>query len=215
MPKKARGSVVAATSAIFGALSALLAVMPLSFPFPLIPYLKFDVAELPVVVAFLGFGPLPGSIAAITYWMVLNVVGEWAPIGPLMKFLSVSSMLLGFWAGYRFTSRFRAACLLAFIFGSLLRVAVMTAANYVVLVILFPFFLDYAVAAVSMVTGWALEPGMGGLMLVMLFTAVFNVIHVAISLAPSALIVQNLARDGLFLGFKEPWMMAAHQRKRL
>ena len=138
-----RASLVAATSAIFGALAAVLAVLPLSFPFPLIPYLRFEVAEIPVVIAFLGFGPLPGIVSALTYWGVLTLVGEFTPIGPAMKFLAVASMLLGLWVGFKLSKNsYRLGLTLGFLFGSLLRVLAMTAANYVILLYLFPEFLD-------------------------------------------------------------------------
>jgi len=90
MPRhlESRISLLVAISTVFGALSAVLAMMPLSFSFPLIPYLKFDIAEIPVVTAFLGFGPFPGFISALTYWLILNIFGEWAPIGPAMKFIA-------------------------------------------------------------------------------------------------------------------------------
>jgi len=209
-------SLIAATSAVFGALAALLAVLPLSFPFPPIPYLKFDIAEIPVVAAFLGFGPLPGFFSAITYWLVLTIVGEFTPIGPAMKFISVASMLLGFWAGYKLTCRQRLACFLAFSLGSLSRVAVTTLANYVVLVILFPKpFLEYAANALSLFLGVTLPPTILALTLILIFTAFYNIIHVALSLFPSIVLVQYMARDGLFLRMREPWMLSIAQRKKL
>ncbi|MEM1775671.1 MAG: hypothetical protein QW079_01920, partial [Nitrososphaerota archaeon] len=117
-----RNTVIISVSTIFGALSAILAMLPLSFPFPLVPYLKFDIAEMPVYVAFLSFGPIPGFTSALTYWFVLNMFGEWAPIGPLMKFIAVASTLSGFMLGSRILSKRFSMYLQVFFYGVLVRV---------------------------------------------------------------------------------------------
>ena len=204
---------VAASSTVFGALAAVLAVLPLSFPFPIIPYLKFDLAEIPVVVAFLGFGPLPGAISALTYWGVLTLVGEFTPLGPAMKFLAVGAMLLGFWTGLKASRDHRLCLALGFAFGSLLRVLATTAANYVVLLILFPEFLDMACHFVSAVLGVNLGSAASAFLVVLGFTAVFNVLHVILSLVPSIFLMNCMVRDGLFLTLKRPWLHAVLGRK--
>ena len=202
-----RASLVAATSAIFGALAAVLAVLPLSFPFPLIPYLRFEVAEIPVVIAFLGFGPLPGIVSALTYWGVLTLVGEFTPIGPAMKFLAVASMLLGLWVGFKLSKNsYRLGLTLGFLFGSLLRVLTMTAANYVILLYLFPEFLDYAIQALSASLGIQFGCLGTAFTLILIFTAVFNVLHMMLSLFPSLFLLNCMVKDGLFLNFKKPWI---------
>jgi riboflavin transporter FmnP len=212
---EARISLVISISTVFGAFSAILAMMPFSFSFPLIPYLKFDIAELPVVTAFLGFGPVPGFISALTYWLVLNVFGEWTPIGPAMKFIAVASMLLGLWVSYKLALRFRIPYISVFIFGSLLRVLATTVSNYLVLVVIAPFFLEFAVKSLSITLGLEMEAGLGGLILVLAFTAVYNVLHVALSLFPSIFLVKNLSKQGLFLNLKQPWIIALIKQKKI
>lgn len=211
---EARLSLVIAISTVFGAFSAILAMMPLSFSFPLIPYLKFDIAEIPVVTAFLGFGPVPGFISALTYWLVLNVFGEWTPIGPAMKFIAVASMLAGLWVSYKLLSRFRMPYISLFIFSSLVRVLATTACNYLVLVVVAPFFLEFAVKSLSVALCLEMEAGLGGLLLVLVFTTVYNILHVALSLLPSMLLVKNLSKQGLFLNLKQPWVLQAMVEKR-
>ena len=66
-------------------LAALLALLPLSFSYPIIPYLKFDIAEIPVVLAFFLLGPEAGLISSIVYWVILLLVGSYTPLGPTMK----------------------------------------------------------------------------------------------------------------------------------
>ena len=201
-----RLSLAIASSAVFGALASVLAALPLSFPFPVIPYLKFDVAEIPVFLAFLGFGPLPGFISALTYWGILNLVGEFVPIGPAMKFLAVVSTLTGIWAGLRLSRSVRLGIPLCFTLGIAVRVLVMSLANYVVLVILFPEFLEFASFLVSQSLGITLEAGLSALILVLIFTAIYNAIHVFLSLIPSIFFLNFMIKDGLFLSFARPWL---------
>ncbi len=212
---EARISLIIAISTVFGALSAVLAMMPLSFSFPLIPYLRFDIAEIPVVTAFLGFGPVPGFISSLTYWLVLNIFGEWSPIGPAMKFIALASMLVGLWVSYKLASRFRIPYIAVFIFSSLMRILATTASNYLVLVVFMPFFLEFAVKSLSIALGLEIEVGLGGLLLILAFTAIYNILHVALSLLPSIFLVKNFCKQGLFLNLKEPWIITLIKQKKI
>ena len=91
-----------------------------------------------------------------------------------------------------------------FVFGSLLWVLATTISNYLVLVVIAPFFLEFAVKSLLITLGLEMEAGLGGLILVLAFTAVYNVLHVALSLFPSILLVKNLSKQGLFLNLKQP-----------
>lgn len=210
-----RVSLLIAISTVFGALSGVLAMMPLSFSFPLIPYLKFDIAEIPVVTAFLGFGPFPGFISALTYWLVLNIFGEWSPIGPAMKFIAVASMLAGLWVSYKLVSRFRTPWFMVFLFSSLTRILATSISNYVLLALTAPFFLEYAVGFLSLALGMEIEAGVGGLLIVLFFTAIYNTLHVVLSLFPSIMLVKNFCRQGMFLNLKEPWIITVVKQKKV
>jgi len=181
-----------AASSTFGALSAIAAFAPLSFPFPLIPYLKFDLAEIPVTFAFLTFGPVPGIVSSILYLIILNFFGQFAPIGPTLKFLAVVSMLLGIWVGGILSRKLKfnllATSILIGIFSIIIRVVILTVANYVVIWILMPEFLKYATYILSETLKTNLEPNIGGLVVVLAFTALFNSLHVLLSLVPSIII---------------------------
>jgi len=187
-------------SAVFAALSAILTILPLSVPFPIIPYLKFDVAEIPVLTAFLVFGTLPGLVSALTLWVILNVFGSWAPIGPAMKFAAIISTLIGVWIGSGFRnapmgvlkSRFRV--FLMFIMAALVRVMVMGLFNYVILWWLFPFFIDIASKSISLTTGLSLTGDLEKMFWIMTFTALFNVLHTLISLIPSMAAAKTVER---------------------
>jgi len=188
-----RLSLLISATSIFGALASILAILPLSIPYPPIPYLKFDLAEIPVMVALLCFGPIPGVGSALIYWAVLLLRGEFSPIGPSMKFLAVFSMLIGLWIGAKIFRGSRFTLYLSFLLGIFLRVLSMSAMNYLVAYLLFPNFMSLAARTISMVLGIKISGGLSCLITVLAFTAVFNLIHSILSIAPSILIVKYIS----------------------
>lgn len=198
-------------SATFGALSAILAILPLSFSFPILPYLKFDIAEFPVVIAFLLYGPIPGMLSATVYWLVLNLVGSFVPIGPAMKFASVVSMLLGMWIAFylfrRLTGRKLVVFVSAIILGTMLRIVVMSILNYIVLYFLFPYFLEFAANSLSKALGYSFSSQIEVLILTLIITAVFNALHTIFSVIPSFVVVNNLLVRGNIPKIKIPWIV--------
>lgn len=202
-------------SAIFGALAAIMTILPLSFPFPLIPYLRFDLAELPVIIAFLLYGPIPGLTSSIVYWLILNIVGSFAPIGPLMKFLAVISTIIGIWIGVKMynksTSTMRIITFLTLILSMsiLVRVLITTLANYIVIWILFPTFLEYAAKSLSGFLKVTFSTNFDKLILILIITAIYNVIHVLLSIIPSYGIVAHILNRGIIVKIKDPWVIKA------
>src|SRR2546430_16430052 len=88
-------TVVIAGAATFGALAALISLLapPAIQPsFPILFYLKFDVAEIVDVAAFLIFGPVAGLVTAAVHGPILTAApGGAGPFGESLKFLSVLS----------------------------------------------------------------------------------------------------------------------------
>ena len=191
-----RLSLTIACSSIMAGLAALLALLPLSFNYPIIPYLKFDVAEIPVVLAFFLLGPEAGLISSIVYWVILLLVGSYTPLGPTMKFIAVISMVAGLWLGFRLLKNPRWGLLLGSCIGCLLRVLTMGILNYLILVFLFPEFLEIAAASISMVLGLRFSGEGMALILVIVFTALFNVLHTVLSIIPAYLLVRSIAGIG-------------------
>ena len=98
----ARRSVSLTGAAVMGALAALTTVIlpaRIQPSFPILPFLKFDPAELFSVLAFLIFGPIPALVTATVHWMFLTATGTDTPLGPAVKFASVLSTLFGLWLG--------------------------------------------------------------------------------------------------------------------
>lgn len=192
-----RGLVEACVGGILAALSVVMTMAKLAFPFLMLPYLKFELAEIPVVIAAASLPPRVSLYASLAYWFVLLLVGEWTPIGPTMKFLAVISTVAGVLAASAIVRRRgRLWALLCFALSSLIRTGVMTLANYAVLLFVMPGFLEYASQLLH-----ASGIGVGGegvLLVVLALTALYNVLHVAMDLAVSLPISRALERTSVY-----------------
>ncbi len=190
-------------------ISAAMALMPLSFSYPPIPYLRFDLAEVPVFLALLGFGPLAGFLSATVYFMALLLIGQFSPVGPLMKYAAVVSTFTGIYAGAKLVNRYgRIRLAVAGTLGAALRIAAMTAINYVVLVVLFPEFLEFAVGTLSAFMGTKLDILTTGLLLVLAHTAIYNALHTVMSLALSVTVLKAVLAAGAPRPGWKPWISA-------
>lgn len=208
-----RLSLLISTTSIFGALASILAVLPLSIPFPPIPYLKFDLAEIPVTIALFCFGPISGIGAALIYWAVLLLVGEWSPIGPSMKFIAVFSMLIGLWIGAKVSKGSGFMLYLSFLLGIFFRILSMSAMNYLIAYLLIPGFMRSAAETISLVLDINVSGELSCLIIVLIFTAIFNLIHSIVSIVPSIMIVKYISSKELTPYLKKTWYMAILERK--
>ena len=87
---------------IFTALAAALNVYGPKIPFPLSPFLYYQLWEIPIVIAFLMAGPKSGiTVSAINTLILLFVFPGSLPTGPLYNFAAVLAMLLGIYIPYR------------------------------------------------------------------------------------------------------------------
>jgi len=208
-----------AGAAVFAALAAILTLARAAVPFPLIPYLQIDFAELPIMISFFVFGPLAGVVTELVHWLFLNETGSDAPLGPAIKLVAVISTFFGFWLGSLVYSRFsrtqkRTGLGLSLMFGlgMLLRVAAMTLMNYLVLVYIGPVFLgvDYMAFARSTIiatTGWQFGGDTIVLVWVLVFTAVYNVINLLVASIPAGLIVSPMTNSFRQMTSVETWLM--------
>lgn len=195
---------VASASCLAG-LAALLAALPLSFPYPIIPYLRFDLAEIPVFLAFLLLGPWAGMFSSIVYWLILLLVGSFSPLGPTMKFAAVLSTLIGLWVGFKIRTSPRMGLIIGCALGCVIRVAVMNLFNYIISVYVFPGFLEFAAASISAFLGIEISDQLTALTMSIIFTSIFNVLHVPLSIIPAYLVVESLMRSGWRIEAGELW----------
>lgn len=173
MPSPVNRTAKLSLTALTAALALAFSVLKLEAPFPVLPYLKFDLAEVPVTLGFLLCG-LPYGVAAETVHFLGLVARGADPLGAFMKFLAVVSMFLG---AYRFSSAVTRLAL-----GVAARVAAMTLANYAYFYLLFPGFLGYALKYT------------GSVYALFAYTALFNVIHGAATMAFSMLVVREVKK---------------------
>jgi len=121
----------------FTALSVALVLSPAKVPAPYAPFLKYQIWEIPIVAAFILYGPPVGVAVATMNTIVLLAVypGE-LPTGPLYNLAAILSMLLGVYIMHRLTaerfSRGREAILTASstALGIVTRVVFMSIVNW-------------------------------------------------------------------------------------
>lgn len=203
-----------AGSAVFSALAILLAgaSQALGLNFPLIPYLQFDIGEVAIILAFFMFGPVPGLVSSVVEFAGLMVFGQQIPIGPVLKLLALVSTVAGMWAGAKLAARGTDTSLLRLagwsaIAGAAARAAVTTTANLYLVVYL------YGLAAVE---GFVKAPfaliGLGltnsnALLVILGFTAVFNVLQLFFAIALSSFVLRVPAISRIKVGGKAPWFV--------
>ncbi len=198
-----RPTTVLAGSATFGALAALitLAAPPaLQPPFPILIYLKFDVAEVVDLSSFMIFGPSAGLLTAGIHAVILGAVAGGAGAGPFfgpsLKFLGVVTTFLGL----LLTSRLGRHGLVGTglsttLTGLATRVSLMTVVNYVYIVFLSQvvFGIDYVGFAQFVLSQGGINLTGSGLILYILgLTAIYNAVHAIFSMLVSLLIVNTL-----------------------
>jgi riboflavin transporter FmnP len=185
--------------AVFGALAVVLTTLShaLGLNFPLIPYLQFDLGEIAILLAFFIFGPVPGLVSAFIEFLTLMVLGQNAPVGPILKLLSILASLGGMWLGTTFVSRsvnpgFARAAILGTVLGTITRVVLLTVANYYLIVF---FGGEYAIGGlIPYLAGYFKLVGVtltdaNGLGLILAFTAVFNALQLIFAAGVTSFLV--------------------------
>ena len=85
-----------AATTVFAALTVALNLSPIKFPAPYLPFLYYQVWEIPIVVAFLLFGPITGvSVSIINTAALLALFPGALPTGPIYNLIAALSMLTG------------------------------------------------------------------------------------------------------------------------
>ncbi|MCS7386374.1 MAG: ECF transporter S component [archaeon GB-1867-005] len=193
-----RSSVAVTLTAILAALAIVITISRLEVVYPVLPYLKFDFAEIPSVIAFFLVNPFSGFTTAVIHWLFL-IYRAGDVLGPTMKFAAVASMLAGFWVassvGRRIAKNpnFRAYVIACCLAGGVLRVVVMSIFNIVVLLLIAPAYLDYATYLLQQFFGHPLDSGQT-LTWTLIFTGIYNSIHVILTIVPGILIYNVVKR---------------------
>jgi riboflavin transporter FmnP len=203
-----------AGTAVFGALAVILTTISqaLGLNFPVIPYLQFDLGEVAILLSMFILGPVPAVLSAFVEWGTLMFVGQFVPVGPLLKLFAILSSLLGIWLGLRVASKLRSTTLNRFVgFGTIAgivsRVLVMTVANYLLIVILFSIpVLAAIVSSPFRLVGIGVTPE-NALVVVLVFTGIFNALQLALVSSISAVVVHSSQIRNSRLAGRLPWII--------
>ncbi len=205
--------------AVFSALAVMLAALSqsLGLNFPLIPYLQFDLGEVAIVLAFFIFGPLPAFLASFVEGGALEVFGQNLPFGPILKLFALLSTVAGLWIGTWIVARSGGTTLgkaigSSFLVGSAVRAAILTVANYYLIVFI------YTLAGVGFLKGTFAIFGIATtdanlLSLILAFTAVFNVLQLLFVLSLSYLVLKVPQLSQVKVGGRAPWFTSVLSAK--
>jgi riboflavin transporter FmnP len=204
--------------AVFGALAVVLTTVSqaLGLNFPIVPYLQFDLGEIAIFLSFFIFGPIPAVVSSFIEFLTLMVIGQNVPIGPILKLIAVLSSLAGVWLGTIFVSRsgfssLSRAVASGTVVGVVARVALMTVANYVLIVFLYTIPGIMFVASSFRLIGIALDVS-NALGLVLSLTAVFNALQLLLACAVSFLLVRLPQVRTTRVAGRILWIVAYTQR---
>ncbi len=212
-----RPTAVLAGSATFGALASLitLAAPPaLQPPFPILFYLKFDVAEVVDLSSFMIFGPTAGLLTALIHATILGTVaggaGSGPFFGPSLKFLGVISTYAGLILASKLGKQSLLRIGLTMTSLSLLtRVTLMTIANYFYIVFLAQtvFGINYTYFAQLVLSESGINLTGSALILYVLgLTAIYNAVHVIFSVVVSLFLVNTLMKRAPNLLQSRAWI---------
>ena len=198
-------------SAIFSALAILLAAssQALGLNFPLIPYLQFDIGEVAIILAFFIFGPVPALVSSVVEFAGLMAFGQQVPVGPVLKLFALVSTVAGMWAGAKLASRSADASLFRLAgfstaLGSAARAAVMTPANFYLVVFLYGLgAIEGFVRAPFALVGIGLTDS-NALLIILGFTAVFNVLQLLLVVGISSFVLRFPAVSRIKVGGRAP-----------
>jgi len=119
-----------AATAVLAAVAAVIRLQSevLNLPFPLMPVLKLEIWEIPVVLGLLLYGPSVGFSVGVVV-LGVGLTGH-NPTGQVYNFIAYSSMLVGLLLAHKLYSRsrrfsLRGSLLTSTIGGIIFRVAVM------------------------------------------------------------------------------------------
>jgi len=176
-----------ANISVLTALSAAMMLAGFEYSFIYLPYLKFDIAELPVYIIAIFFGPFP---AFISTGIIGLIVALRNPVGAVFKFLSILTNGIPLALLIKLPEKtFRSGkdyktvlCYLWLggIISVIIRSLLMTIFNYILIEIL-----------IGPIEAWASIFGYT-VSLLLLLTFVFNIIQGLINVGGAILIVSKL-----------------------
>lgn len=126
--------------ASMGILTALAVVLgTLNIPFPMFPFLQFDLAYVPILIGTFKFGRVFGTASMVVYSILFELLfGKGIFIGPLMHITAGTIFIVTSGAVY-FRNRSRKGAMLGLAAGTLAQTALMIPMNYLATLAPFPY----------------------------------------------------------------------------
>ncbi|MFW6109334.1 MAG: ECF transporter S component [archaeon] len=182
-----------ALASMFSAMAAVITLLNLTIPFPILPYLKIDLTEIPVILSFYLLNPVYGLLTATIYWVILTMrAGNL--LGPAMKYSAVVSMILGYWAVERLgIGNKNVQLIYGLVLGSVVRIIVMSVVNYYVIVFVAPYYLDFITGLLS-ATGLPSSNRLEVMTWTLIITGVYNLVHSMLSILPAYYLTQLIRK---------------------
>ncbi len=182
-----------ALASMFSAMAAVITLLNLTIPFPILPYLKIDLTEIPVILSFYLLNPVYGLLTATIYWVILTMrAGNL--LGPAMKYSAVVSMILGYWAVERLgIGKKNVQLIYGLGLGSVVRIIVMSVMNYYVIIFVAPYYLDFITGLLS-ATGLPSSTRLEVMTWTLIITGVYNLVHSVLSILPAYYLTQLIRK---------------------
>ena len=178
------------TVAILSALAIVMALLKLEVPYPLLPYLKFDFAEIPSVIALFTCDLKSSLLVAFIHFLILMTKGEFVPIGPVMKLIAVLSTVLGLSLALKSSKETNVRRVaLGTIVAIVIRCTSMTVLNYLVLLFLLP---DLIKVASSLLRCVISIGTIDDLTCILLFTGLYNAIHAVMTVSLAFIVSRHV-----------------------
>lgn len=162
------------------AISIILIISPLRFPFPAAPFLEYEASDVPILIGGFIYGPVAGIILAIVSSIVqaLTVSSGSGWIGCIMHIFAASA-LVGTASAIYFRKKTMKAAIIGLICGTLAMTGVMIPLN----LIFYPLFANTPVDAVLKMVVPILLPfnlmkaGINSIITLIIYKSVGKVIH--------------------------------------
>ncbi len=121
------------TMGILIAISIILIISPLRFPFPAAPFLEYDAGDIPILIGGFIYGPLSGIlltiVASVVQALTVSSASGW--VGCIMHIFATSS-LVGIAAGIYSKKRTLKWAIIGLILGSLSMTGIMIILNLII-----------------------------------------------------------------------------------
>jgi len=176
--QQSRKTVMLAKMGMLVAISVVF-VWLIRIPYPPLPFLEYDPADIPILIGTFAFGPLGGIVLTVVTSLVqgLTVSAQSGPYGIIMHIIATGSFVLVAGFIYRW-KKTRKTALIAVICGAIAMIVVMIPANLFVT----PLFMGLPRAAVypllPAIIGFnAMKAGINGLITFILYKPLSRLMH--------------------------------------